>query len=370
MKPVLPVLPTASCDPPHPPPASSLLQPQPQPQKPQGETDLTDRQDAAKTANTALDDSQASEEQAQGQEEQSATSAFIQQQEVAESCAAPPAQSKASNESHESKEPKEPEVAVDFKPQMLDSLEKKSVGIGNQTPSTPSQGSSEGLGRKGGVVHSLKESMDFWDYCLGELEDKGQLFDLVSAMEKDTMSTSFSGVDAPRVALNALHWRLEERLSTEIPKTKQLFMVEWSPESQEELKLFDSDSHVCKEERPCLFSDISEFWQDDLKPIVEQLKDKPTMSVEILAGRISAGTATTRVAYCHQHRRKRSLKVARRHITQQKGGWPVFGRPRGCSSTFLDLHSIGFAGAIHPSRECQGLPGLHTEAVPFSALLA
>ena len=167
--------------------------------------------------------------------------------------------------------------------------------------------------RQGGVVHSLEDSMGFWDHCLDELESQGSLMDLVNALETDSVSTSFSGIDAPRVAVNCLHHSLEQRLSTKLPKTHNLFHIEWDGEAQAELAMFDAD--VPLEERPCCFSNISDFWQADLKDVIEQLKEKPTMAVEILAQRISDGTATCRVAYCKIHKRLCALKVAKRHIS-------------------------------------------------------
>ena len=89
-----------------------------------------------------------------------------------------------------------------------------------------------GRDEAGKVAHSLEDSMAFWDYCLDELEDSGQLMDLVSGIEGDTVSTAFSGVDAPKVAMNCLHWRLESRLATQIPKTRTLFSIEWNQEAQ------------------------------------------------------------------------------------------------------------------------------------------
>ena len=171
----------------------------------------------------------------------------------------------------------------------------------------------------GKVAHSLEDSMSFWDYCLDELEDSRQLTDLVSGMEGDTVSTAFSGVDAPKVAMNCLHWRLESRLATQIPKTRTLFSIEWNQEAQKELLLLDmkrnKNDNTDQSDMPCIFGDMSDFWQADLKPVIEQLKQQPTMAVEVLAPRISAGTATTRVAHCLRHSRKCAVKVARRHLS-------------------------------------------------------
>lgn len=189
----------------------------------------------------------------------------------------------------------------------LDSVGKASAG---------EKSTLEAVESVGGVATSLADSMNFWDHCLDVLDDgdSNALMNLVDSMQADTMSTSFSGVEAPRVALNCLHWRLEERIGAKIPKPANLFMVEWDKEAQEELKLLDLDCHSSVADRPCLFSDISAFWSPDLQPIIHQLKSKPTMAVDVLAPRIAQGNATTRVAYCCQHGKKCSLKVARRHL--------------------------------------------------------
>ena len=115
-------------------------------------------------------------------------------------------------------------------------------------------GRGDGAGK---VAHSLEDSMSFWDYCLDELEDSQQLMDLVSAMEGDSVSTAFSGVDAPKVAMNCLHWCLESRLATQIPKTRTLFSIEWNQEAQKELLLLDvnrnKDDHKDQSDMPCIF---------------------------------------------------------------------------------------------------------------------
>ena len=111
---------------------------------------------------------------------------------------------------------------------------------------------------------------------------------------------------------------------------------------------------------PCVFGDMSDFWQADLKPVIEQLKQQPTMAVEVLAPRISVGTATTRVAHCLRHNRKCAVKVAKRHL----GGTMCTGHSkRGLGLSLADPNVVHLLCWISQRLDLQE-PSILQENVP------
>ena len=137
---------------------------------------------------------------------------------------------------------------------------------------------------------------------------------IAKRLEADTVSTAFSGVDAPGTAMNCLRFATQSRLGHEVRPGRIFHHIEWDAQCQEELNLMAAHQHPKVEDRPCLFGDISAFWAPDLKPVICQLQNNPAVATEVLAARVAAGTAVTRSAHCLQHGRQCHLKVADRHV--------------------------------------------------------
>ena len=87
---------------------------------------------------------------------------------------------------------------------------------------------------------------------------------MVANADDDTMSTSFSGIEAPHTAACANRLALAKHLGIppdQVPLPKLLHMIEWDSENQEELLL------VARQTGACLFSDprlskqiVFDFW--------------------------------------------------------------------------------------------------------------
>ena len=132
-------------------------------------------------------------------------------------------------------------------------------------------------------LESLQELMDWpldvlrksWDAqdpeCRGTyLDFCGHLQDTLGSV---TVSTAFSGIDTPVVSLAWLHAAVCHELgaltSDEIPSPtfKNAWGVEWYSKSQN--TLMTSPHGPC-----CLYADMSEFWQPEIKSRVQTLLDQ------------------------------------------------------------------------------------------------
>eukprot|EP00973_Karenia_brevis_P078226 10861876-Karenia_brevis.AAC.1 len=77
------------------------------------------------------------------------------------------------------------------------------------------------------------------------------------------MTTAYSGVGAPEVAVNQLAISLALALQPKpIPRVKFNGGIEWNADCREELKI------LYKGHNACLFGDISEFFTDDVKAVL------------------------------------------------------------------------------------------------------
>ena len=110
---------------------------------------------------------------------------------------------------------------------------------------------------------------------------------IAKRLEADTVSTAFSGVDAPGTAMNCLRFAAQSQLGHEVRPGRIFHRIEWDAQCQEELKLMAAHQHPKVEDRPCLFGDISAFWAPDLKPVICQLQNNPAMATEVLAARVA-----------------------------------------------------------------------------------
>ena len=85
--------------------------------------------------------------------------------------------------------------------------------------------------------------------------------------------------------------------------------IEYDHECQQELLL------LCEHLAPdtCLFGDISSFWRHELREIIDQLRRKPHISVQVLMPLIKERKAVSRKAWCQRHQRYCFCSTARSH---------------------------------------------------------
>ena len=123
-----------------------------------------------------------------------------------------------------------------------------------------------------------------------------------------SMSTAFSGIDAPHTASCAKRVAMSKCIGPEIPFPKLLHMIEYDPQNQQELLL------VSRETGSCLFGDIGGFFRPELTEVLEQLRKKPMLCVEVLAPVLASGRAVKSSSFCVTRQRHCCLKAAKRHV--------------------------------------------------------
>ena len=82
--------------------------------------------------------------------------------------------------------------------------------------STGSSSTAEFLRREGRVVRNLQEAYQWAEDALAEImENEGieRLEELADQMGHDTITTAFSGIEAPIVSMNCLHVALQDALN-------------------------------------------------------------------------------------------------------------------------------------------------------------
>lgn len=127
-----------------------------------------------------------------------------------------------------------------------------------------------------------------------------------------THSSSFSGVAAPETAVLGLHWAVQNRIPDRtIAPPRMLSMVEWNAECQAELDVLATG---IKQDWCCCFSDISSFFRCELKEVIEQLKKKPSMALEVLSPIITSRQAVNRRAPCVRHGQNCFIETAQKHF--------------------------------------------------------
>ena len=160
------------------------------------------------------------------------------------------------------------------------------------------------------MVASLAESYLLEDDCFHELLDtdgEDKILDILQAMQEDSLSTAFSGVEAAGSATNCLRNTWSKNLGVPLGTIKPLSQIEWNQACVKEL-LPSAKTHGA-----CVFQNIMQFFRPELKPVLEQCLARPDLAVEILGPIISQMTSVTREGWCLTHGRTCTLKAARRH---------------------------------------------------------
>ena len=183
------------------------------------------------------------------------------------------------------------------------------------------------------IAGSLLEGLQWHDHAMDVIEDSIDLdmHDIVRAAHADTMSTAFSGIEAPHTASCANRSAMGKALGTDIPFPRLLHMIEFDPQNQQELLL------VARETGACLFGDIGGFFRPELSDVLEQLRQKPMMCVEVLAPVLASGRAVKSSCFCLTHQRHCCLKTARRHVA---GTSCVPYSKRGSGAALMDFNTV------------------------------
>lgn len=157
----------------------------------------------------------------------------------------------------------------------------------------------------------MAESNLFEQDCFETILDEDgeeKICDILAAMQNDTCSTAFSGIEAASASMNMLKHAWCEKLGLTYKPTSLSYMVEWNQHCVNELLPFAQKENIC------LFTNIAAFFRDELKPTINELMTSPAMAVEILAPLISSNQAMKLTAYCKTHDKECTLCPTRRHI--------------------------------------------------------
>ena len=161
------------------------------------------------------------------------------------------------------------------------------------------------------VVRSLAEAFMFESDCIETIWDEDgdeAVHKLMDAMQDDTMSTAFSGIEAAGTAMQCLRRALSDLTGQDVPKQKVHHQIEWNKDCQSELV------PLAKLEGTCVFPNIATFFRNELESTVEACLQKPAMAVEVLGPLISERKAMKLDAHCLTHNRVCSLRHSKRHV--------------------------------------------------------
>lgn len=184
------------------------------------------------------------------------------------------------------------------------------------------------------TTKSLPEALDFVPDLLGKAldlnSDSGYLHDddddqllkslstLADEFSNGTTSTAFAGICAHDVSDRMLAATLSRALGRHVKPPKALWHIEIDTFCQNEIMLLHSHQHnpsiySSVEDQPCLFTDINDFWRDDIRPIIDLVKARPWMALETLAPLLVERRAVRLSANCKVHKRVCRLRPVDRH---------------------------------------------------------
>ena len=183
------------------------------------------------------------------------------------------------------------------------------------------------------IAGTFLQGLQWHDHAMDVIEDSVDIDTscMLRAATADTMSTAFSGIEAPHTASCANRVAMSKCIGAEIPFPKLLHMIESDPQNQQELLL------VARETGSCLFGDIGGFFRPELTEVLEQLRQKPMMCVEVLAPILASGRAVKSSSFCLVHQRHCCLKTAKRHVA---GTSCVPYSKRGSGLALMDFNTV------------------------------
>ena len=126
----------------------------------------------------------------------------------------------------------------------------------------------EGLCFHSDALHFIQSDPDYFG--------KDAIEVILAACQDDTMSTSFSGIEAPHSASCA---NLAEFLGIDqklVPMPRLLHMIEWDVQNRAELMI------IAHQTGSCLFGDIASFFRKELQETIQMIKD--TCSINLVVG--------------------------------------------------------------------------------------
>ncbi len=157
------------------------------------------------------------------------------------------------------------------------------------------------------VVRTLDDIFDWPKHGLlcAEKLDRAAASVIAERLGRDTMSTSFSGIDAPGTARTMLHRELEERLGRKVTMGAHEWAIDSDLDCRRELECHpDAANHI--------FGDIREFWQPSVAAALAAMKRRgEKLTYHKLIGMVKSRKSVKTEAYCYRHQRPCCLSRTR-----------------------------------------------------------
>ena len=120
---------------------------------------------------------------------------------------------------------------------------------------------------------------DTFEACVDDCTDNNtQLYQLLARMDHTTVSTAFSGIDAPGTAWDQIRSALDHKLGRDHDVTsisRHLHAIEWENHSQVELLAHPSAPR-------CLFGNIEDFLVQGLRSQLDTLQQQDKLQSVLL----------------------------------------------------------------------------------------
>ena len=161
------------------------------------------------------------------------------------------------------------------------------------------------------LVNNMAESYMLHDDCFDEIrEADGQqkIESMFEAMEADSMSTAFSGIEAAGTAMHSVRQAWGRRMGKSLTPARVLHQIEWNQACIDELL------PMARKHNVCLFKNIRQFFRDELQSTVDDLINRPQFAVEILGALLTRQRAMRLDGQCLTHGGCCRLTAARRHV--------------------------------------------------------
>ena len=158
------------------------------------------------------------------------------------------------------------------------------------------------------AVTNLKEYFDFFPNALDAVLADGIIAPelLGDRLDKLSISTAYSGIGGPEAALLTLRHFFAQQGHGVLLKDKGpeiMFQMEIDATCRQELLKYESlGSHNC-----CLFGDLEHFFRHELEDVVEQLRERPELALEVLSKAVADCDAVGCTSHCYRHQRQCSL---------------------------------------------------------------
>ena len=129
-----------------------------------------------------------------------------------------------------------------------------------------------------------------------------------------TTSSAFSGIAADVISDNWTAATLSRRLGSSVTPPRCMFMIEID-DAEGKRGGCGTELQAYSEQDPqmCRFGNIEDFWRPEVRPLVNRLKQKPHLALEVLGPLLLQNKAVKLRAHCYTHNKTCMLRYAEQH---------------------------------------------------------